>query len=147
MKWFGAWQAAIWMTAVCLVLTACGGAMEESAEAPAESVEAATPELELEQPEGAAEPIEAVTLAPQPTPPHAEPQPTPDFNSVACDVPSQIVCSQPVQVILLVSPYEEDLVGRCSSRCSFTGSAGAIRKGSQRDEPALRKGRVQYREC
>ena len=116
--------------------------------APGESVEATTPpQPDMVQPEGADEPIEAVTLAPQPTPPHAEPQPTPDCNSVACDVPSQIVCSQPVQVILLVSPYEEDLVGRCSSSCFSTGSAGAIRKGSQRAEPALRKGRVQYREC
>ena len=110
MKWFGAWQAAIWMTAVCLVLAACGGAMEESAEAPAESVEAATPEPELEQPEGAAEPIAVATLAPQPTPPPSEPQPTPDFGSVAYDVPSQMVRSKPVQVILLVSPSEEDLV-------------------------------------
>jgi hypothetical protein len=117
MKWFGAWQAAIWMTAVCLVLTACGGAMEESAEAPAESVDAATPELELEQPEGAAEPIAMATLAPQPTPP-----PTPDFGSVAYDVPSQMVRSKPVQVILLVSPSEEeDLVGALEDELADAG--------------------------
>jgi hypothetical protein len=106
----------LWLIAICLSLAACGGAMEETSEAPAEvelGGESVAPGLE--QPGEASEPgapQTAPTLESQPpTPQPAEPSPTPDFGSVAYDVPSEMVRSQPVQVILLVSPSEdEDLV-------------------------------------
>jgi hypothetical protein len=68
------------------------------------------------------ESIAVATLGPQLTPLPAEPSPTPDFGSVAYDVPTEMVRSQPVQVILLVSPSEEeDLVGALGDELAEAG--------------------------
>jgi hypothetical protein len=85
--------------ALCFTLAACGGSAADMA--PAE--EAASEEEPLEE----ATEI-AAGIGDQPT---AVPtiEPTPDFGSIAYDVPNNMVREEAVQVILLVSPSEEDL--------------------------------------
>lgn len=121
MKRIGYWGTALLLLAVCFAVTACGGAMEETAEEPA-AEEAAPAQEPGEEPSevveiigeataaldmAATEPAAAQPIATEP-PPVSEPTATPDFGSIAYDVPQQMVRSEAVQVILLVSPSQED---------------------------------------
>ncbi|MFL7840085.1 MAG: hypothetical protein ACK2U0_13105 [Candidatus Promineifilaceae bacterium] len=89
-----AWGAGLCLLTLSMILAACGGAMGESAEAPGEG-----------------EPYESISTVAAPT---AVPtiEPTPDFGTVAYDVPHEMVREKAVEVILLASSSEEeDLTG------------------------------------
>ena len=93
------------LCALCFTLAACGGGAADMA--PAEEAVAPAEEAASEEPlEEATE--TAAGIGGQPT---AVPtiEPTPDFGSIAYDVPNNMVREEAVQVILLVSPSEEDL--------------------------------------
>ena len=117
MKKITCWEIVLVLTAVVLALTACGGAMEEATQEPAAEEAAEEAPMDVaptEEAEG--EPLDGVTGADDPstgeeaTPTAVLPtvEPTPDFGTIAYDVPEHMVREKPVEVILLVSPSEED---------------------------------------
>ena len=96
------------LTLLCLALAACGG------EAPDEETAAYYYEYEEPLEEAAdmapdiSEPASEAGSGGQPTAvPLPTIEPTPDFGSIAYDVPNNMVREEEVQVILLVSPSEE----------------------------------------
>lgn len=126
MKRYGFWQTILAVTAVCLALSSCGGAMEETAEemVPAEEPVDIVPDIGLEEPAAEAPPEmgDAVGEPDVPTIEAAQPTPTPDFGSVAYEVPQRMVRNEPVQVILLVSPSEDaDLVDALEEELADAG--------------------------
>ena len=94
---------------LCLALAACGGTAgeapdEETAyyyeyEEPLEEAADVDPDM--------GEPASEAGSGGQPTAVPAAVEPTPDFGSIAYDVPNNMVREEEVQVILLVSPSEE----------------------------------------
>jgi hypothetical protein len=97
-------------------LAACAGGMEETAE---ETAAEETPPLDLAPAEasdtdgfgsgGQPEDSSSTETVPTAVPPTVEP--TPDFGTIAYDVPQSMVREKPVEIILLVSPSEgADLV-------------------------------------
>ena len=123
------WRATIFFSILSLTLAACAGGMEETAgepaaeeaatEAPAEEPAAEeTPpfdlvpaeEVEVDEPNNGGEALEPAPTSAAPT---AVPtiEPTPDFGTIAYDVPHKMVREKPVEIILLASPSEDqDLV-------------------------------------
>jgi hypothetical protein len=128
-----AWGAGLCLLILSFALVSCAGSMEE--EAPAEETAGEPveePPFDLaptELPSGG--PADGGAEATEP-PPSTETQtavpstvePTPDFGSVAYDVPEKMVREQAVEVILLVSPSEEaDLVPLLEEELEEAGQA------------------------
>lgn len=105
-KWWGLVPFLCLLGALLLLAGCAGGMEEESAEAPVPEATWAPEGEPLADVESAEEAGEPAPLPRTPAP-LATVLPTPDFGSIAYDVPDNMVRGEAVQVILLVSPSED----------------------------------------